>query len=73
MIKTLQQEARRNTPQDIRIATPRYKPKQNETGQEPDYYLYSTTDWLVFPHELVGLTEEEILRHKPELSALLSR
>jgi len=27
--------------------------------------VLDTDKWLVFPHELVGLTQEEILEHKP--------
>jgi hypothetical protein len=31
----------------------------------PDYYVLDTDRWLVFPHEISGLTREEILEHKP--------
>jgi len=31
----------------------------------PDYYVRATDQWLVFPHELQGLTREEIRAHKP--------
>jgi hypothetical protein len=31
----------------------------------PDYYVHATEQWLVFPHELVGLSAEEIRAHKP--------
>ncbi len=56
---------------DIRIATPWYKPGNNRTGIEPEYYLHRTGDWLVFPHELEGLSLAEIRAHKPELADLL--
>ena len=55
----------------IRIACPWYKPGNNRTQLTPDYYLHQTADWLVFPHELVGLTEEEIQAGKPGIAALL--
>lgn len=58
---------------DIRIATPYYKPANNRTGQAPHYYLHETDDWLVFPHELEGLTLAELKAHKPELAELLPR
>lgn len=62
------------TPLNIRVATPWYKPGNNVTNLVPDYYLYETSAWLVFPHELYGLTPEQILR-KPgvntETQALL--
>jgi len=57
----------------IRIATPYFKPGSNRTGRSPDYFLHSTDDWLVFPHELAGLTLDEIRDNKPEMAALLPR
>ena len=27
--------------------------------------MHETSQWLVFPHEIQGLTPEEILAHKP--------
>src|SRR5437868_3121283 len=30
-----------------------------------DQHVRATDEWLVFPHELRGLTREEILSHKP--------
>ena len=70
VIATLRQRARRNTPQDIRIATPWFKPANNRTDMVPDYYVHETDRWLVFPHELDGLTREEMLENKPGLRAL---
>ncbi|MFT6757735.1 MAG: hypothetical protein ACJA0M_001617, partial [Chitinophagales bacterium] len=40
------------------------------TDKEPDYYLHSTDEWLVFPHELSGLTMQEILDNKPGIDSL---
>lgn len=57
-----------NNRPDIRIATPWYKPENNQTGRTPDYYVHESAQWLVFPHELIGLTLDEIRSHKPELS-----
>lgn len=67
ILHTLSSKARRNTPQDIRIATPWFKPANNQTSLTPHYYLHETDRWLVFPHELDGLTREEIRLHKPEI------
>ncbi len=60
---------RLNTPKDIRIATPYFKPKNNKTEANlvPDYYIHESEEWLVFPHELAGLSKEEILSGKTEL------
>ena len=42
-----------------------FKPDNNETTRTPDYFLYETNDWLVFPHEIIGLSDEEIRSDKP--------
>jgi hypoxanthine phosphoribosyltransferase len=55
---------------EIRIATPYYKPANNKTDRTPDFYLHETADWLVFPHELNGLSVDEILKNKPGISAI---
>ena len=71
VIDTLNKKARRNTPRDIRIATPWFKPSNNQTDIEPDYCIHKTDQWLVFPHELDGLTREEMFEHKPGLRELI--
>lgn len=48
---------------DIRVACLYYKPARNHTYLEPAYYTHLATEWLVFPHELEGLTQEEIDQH----------
>lgn len=70
VIETLRRKARRNTPKDIRIATPWFKPANNQTEMTPDYFIHQTDRWLVFPHELDGLSREEMLNNKPGLRAL---
>lgn len=67
VIKEIQKKCRRNTPADIRIATPWYKPGNNQTGLVPDFYLHDTDKWLIFPHELSGLTLSEITQNKPNM------
>ncbi len=69
----LRQKCRRNMPSTIRIACPWYKPNKNITDMQPDYFVHETDDWLVFPHELIGLSVEEMRAHKPELAALMDR
>ncbi|MGQ8365804.1 phosphoribosyltransferase [Glaciecola sp. 1036] len=59
---------RLNAPKDIRIATPWYKPANNKTSIIPDYFVHESNEWLVFPHELSGLTKEEIREGKTELA-----
>lgn len=65
VLESLRERCRRNLPEHIRIATVYYKPSRNRTDIVPDYYVQANDDWLVFPHELQGLTREEILANKP--------
>jgi hypothetical protein len=72
IITDLKKACKKNTP-EIRIATPYFKPSQNRTDRKPDFYLHETDKWLVFPHELEGLSAEEIIQNKPELKDLLDK
>ena len=72
VISDLKDACEQNTP-EIRIATPYFKPTKNKTNRKPDYYLHETDKWLVFPHELEGLTPEEIRSNKPELAELMDK
>jgi hypoxanthine phosphoribosyltransferase len=71
VLAELKRRARANTPADIRIAAPWYKPSRNQTDLTPDYYLHETSEWLVFPHELDALTLEEMRERQPELAAIV--
>jgi hypoxanthine phosphoribosyltransferase len=71
VIRELKQRCRRNWPEKWRIATVYYKSSRNRSTLLPDYYVLDTDKWLVFPHELIGLTPEEILEHKPVRTGLL--
>ena len=72
IITDLKKACKKNTP-EIKIATPYYKPNKNESEHKPDYYLHETDQWLVFPHELEGLSLEEIQKNKPELQDLMDK
>ncbi len=65
VIEVLKRRCRRNLPDKIRIATVYYKPERRRSALKPDFYVHETSQWLVFPHELKGLTREEILANKP--------
>jgi hypoxanthine phosphoribosyltransferase len=71
-IVDLREACKKNTP-EIRVATPYYKPKNNQTDRVPDYFVHESDEWLVFPHELDGLSEEEIRQNKPEMAEILDR
>lgn len=70
IFRTLKKKMRRNLPGDIRVATPWYKPNKNVTDFAPDYYIHETNHWLIFPHELDGLTREEMFANKPGIRKL---
>ncbi|WP_420382485.1 phosphoribosyltransferase [Novosphingobium sp.] len=70
-LQELRARCRHNTPRAIRIATVYWKPKRNQTALQPDYYIHQTDEWLVFPHEICGLSEEEIRAHKPQAGLIL--
>jgi uncharacterized protein len=71
LLKELSEKMRLNMPRHVRIATPWYKPGNNQTSLAPDYFLHKTDAWIVFPHELAGLTFEEIKSGKTELAPVL--
>ena len=73
VIKALSDMRGRDFREQVRIACPWYKPGNNRTDLVPDYHLHETGDWLVFPHELAGLTREEIAAGKPALARILEK
>lgn len=73
IINKLTQLCRLNTPQDIRVAVPYYKPERNQIDLVPDYYLYETKEWLKYPHSLEGLSKQEIAENRPELFEILKK
>jgi len=71
LIKEIKKQSRLNTPYDIRVACTWYKPSMGAVDIKPDYYTHKSDDWLVFPHELNGLTKEEIAEGKTDLKNIL--
>lgn len=65
LVVELRRRCRRNMPEHVKIATVYYKPTRNKTSLRPDYFIRETDQWLVFPHEVQGLTRAEILANKP--------
>jgi len=60
-------------PQRCKIACPWYKPTRNLTSIQPDFYLRTTHNWLVFPHELKGLSAKEISLNKTSISKIITQ
>lgn len=48
-----------------------FKPSRNKTLLKPDFYCEETDQWLVFPHELEGLSETDIGKYYPVAHRLL--
>ena len=72
IIKDLQNACKKNTPK-IKVATPYFKPNKNKTNRQPDFYIHKPDKWLVFPHELEGLTKDEMINFKPELADIVNK
>ena len=72
VIDRLTEKTRRNLPHDIRIATVWYRPTK-KTIREPDYFVNKTSDWLVLPYELSGLSIDELQEHKSALAPVIGR
>ena len=72
IISDLKTACKKNTP-EIKVATPYFKPSKNKTERKPDFYLHETDEWLVFTHELDGLTIDEIKENKPALKDLIDK
>ncbi len=68
LIKQLKLLSRKNMPTDVRVATPWYKPTNSKVDFKPDYYVHESDEWLVFPHELSGMTPEELAEGKSDLA-----
>jgi len=60
----LERACKKNMP-EVRIATPYFKPANNKTERTPEYFVYESTEWLVFPHEIEGLSYDEVVKNKP--------
>lgn len=73
LIAQLRKQCGDNCPGEIRFASVYYKPRQSQVARVPDYYVHQTNEWLVFPHELVGLSDAEIVADKPGLRDVAGR
>ncbi|MBN7820667.1 phosphoribosyltransferase [Bowmanella yangjiangensis] len=67
LLAQIRKLSRRNVPHDIRIACPWYKPENNKTNLVPDFYVHESNEWLVFPHEISGLSPQELAEGKSDL------
>ena len=56
---------------EAKIACVYWKPNKNVTGEEPDFHVRKLDEWIVFPHEIEGLTPAEIAAKDPVLAEIL--
>jgi uncharacterized protein len=56
---------------NVKVATLYVKAGANQTEIVPDFHLRKTSKWIVFPHELMDLTREEIMQKDPFVHDLL--
>jgi len=57
---------------DAKIACVYWKPEKNRTTLRPDFFAKDIgNDWIVFPHEIEGLTPDEIREKDPVLADLM--
>jgi len=71
VIERLQQKGRRNMAKEVRIAAPYYRVSTRNSATAPDFFLQQTSDWLVLPYELTGISRAELEAHKPWVLPLL--
>ena len=58
---------------DMKMACVYWKPEKNLTKFSPDFHVRTLDRWIVFPHEIEGLTPEEIAEKDEVLAALMKR
>lgn len=75
VIETLRKGLKRNMPEEVRVATTWWRHGEGRPAESPrpDFFLHETSDWLVLPYEMDGLTLDEIAEHKPFLLPMLER
>ena len=57
---------------EMKMACVYWKPQKNMTDLKPDYFVRDVgLEWIVFPHEIDGLTREEVVLKDPLLASLL--
>lgn len=72
ILERMGQQMGSKMPEHIKVATPWFKPANNVTERGPDFHVHETDKWLVFPHELKGLTLQEITQYKPDIAATIT-
>lgn len=72
VIEQMTWKLRRNLPHEIKIASVWYRPTAH-TLRKPDFFVHETSDWLILPYELSGMTTAELRAERPELKSIIDR
>ena len=72
VIQQLSKKARRNLPADIRTASVWFR-HSGRTLRVPDYFIHETSNWLVLPYELSGMSIDELRSSRPDLGGITDR
>lgn len=57
---------------EMRLACVYWKSVNNATSMKPDYFVRDWGDeWIVFPHEIEGLSDEQLAAKDPDLARLV--
>ncbi len=72
VIQHLSRKTRRNLPGKIRTASVWFR-ETERTLQAPDYCIHKTSNWLVLPYELSGLSIDELRSHRADLGDIIDR
>ncbi|USN45095.1 MAG: hypoxanthine phosphoribosyltransferase [Candidatus Woesearchaeota archaeon] len=70
VIDQLRKRTKANMPH-IKSAVVYYKPTRTKVDFAPDFFVRKTDKWLIFPHELIGLTEAELEQKHADVAKLL--
>lgn len=70
-VAAIRQRLARRT-RHVRVAALFFKPEAvGDEASTPDYFIYRTRCWVVFPHELADLTDRELPRKGPLPASLI--
>jgi len=74
LLKELKEKLGPRMPRIVKLATVFYKEEKLKPGNPvPDYFVENSRDWLVFPHELEELSDEEIRAKRPRVWAYMHK
>jgi uncharacterized protein len=69
----LKKRLKKNYPKNLKIATVYFKPTRSKTKLKPDFYVYETDKWIIFPHELDCLSEQELKKNKKKIYDIIKK